>query len=105
MRDAEQFPVRSVGVALCMLVALAVLAMSIFPVAHGQGPYSAVNGPTMERSAQKTTSMMKVFLWASIVVTVSIMPLFAHFPSAAYKLIEVSPGSSDLLALMCTRSC
>ncbi len=107
MLDAEQFSVPWLGLALCMLVALAVLSMSIAPLAQGQGPYSAVNGPLMDRSAEKALSMMQIFWWAaSIVITVIVLPtLFAQFASATYELVEIRPGSSDLLALMCTRSC
>ena len=106
MPDAKGFSVRWLRLGLCLLVGVAVLAISIAPLAQGQGPYSTVNGPIMGGSDEKATFTMNVLSWAaSVVVGISITPvLFVQFLLAC-QLIEMPSGTSDLLVLICTRSC
>lgn len=91
---------------LCLLVGVALLATSIAPLAQGQGPYSTVNGPVMDGSDEKATFTMSVLSWAaSVAVSISITPVVLVQFLLACQLIEMPSGTSDLLALMCTRSC
>ena len=106
MPDAEGFSVRWLRLGLCLLVGVAVLAISIAPLAQGKGPYSTVNGPIRDGSDEKAAFTMNVLSWAvSVVASISIPPiLFVQFLLTC-QLIEMLSGTSDLLALMCTRSC
>jgi len=106
MPDAEGFSVRWLRLGLCLVLGVAVLAISIAPLAQGLGPYSTVNGLIMGGSDEKATFTMNVLSWAaSVVVGISITPvLFVQFLLAC-QLIEMPSGTSDLLALICTRSC
>ena len=106
MPDAEGFSVRWLRLGLCLLVGVAVLAISIAPLAQGLGPYSTVNGPVTDGSDEKAAFTMNVLSWAvSVVASISIPPiLFVQFVLAC-QVIEMLSGTSDLLALMCPRSC